>query len=151
MVAILFASQVLHKRTDLPLVLNGALAGLVSITAEPLAPSGGQAILIGGTGAVLMTAGSKVLQRLGIDDVVDAIPVHFVAGIWGTLAVVLTRPDVSLVSQLIGVVSVAVFVAVASTIIWGVLRVATGVRLCGYHENRGSDLVEVGMRAYNLS
>lgn len=150
-VSMLLASQVLSKRIDLPLVLNGALAGLVSITAEPVAPTGGQAILIGATGALLMMAGSLALQKLRIDDVVDAIPVHLVAGIWGTIAVVLTRPEVSLVSQLIGIVCITAFVALVSVVVWGLLKATTGVRLCSVHENRGSDLTEVGMRAYNLS
>lgn len=150
-VAMLFASQVLLKRLDLPLILNGALAGLVSITAEPLLPTAGQAIAIGGFGALLMMGGSRLLQRMRIDDVVDAIPVHLVAGAWGTLAVVFTNPDASLLVQATGVAAVAVFVALASLVVWGALKATTGIRLGRDIEHAGADLAEVGMRAYNLS
>ncbi len=149
--AMLVASQLLWKRLDLPLVLNGALAGLVSITAEPVAPSAGQAILIGAGGAVLMMLGSRVLRRLRIDDVVDAVPVHLVAGVWGTLAVALTNSEASVLAQATGIVAVVGFVAAASATVWMVLKLTVGLRLRSAHETEGADLTEVGLRAYNLS
>ena len=150
-IAMLIASQLLLKRLDLPLILNGALAGLVSITAEPLLPSAGQAIAIGAVGALLMMGGSRLLQALRIDDVVDAIPVHLVAGAWGTLAVVFTNPEATLLAQTTGVVAVAAFVALASLLVWATIKITKGIRLHRDHEHVGADLAEVGLRAYNMT
>jgi Amt family ammonium transporter len=150
-VAMLLASHIISRRVDLLLILNGALAGLVSITAEPVTPTGWQAMLIGAIGALLMLAGSKALHKLQIDDVVDAIPVHLIAGVWGTLAVVLTNPGATIGAQAIGVVAIIGFVSISSIIVWGILKFVTGVRLNIEHENRGADLTETGLRAYNLT
>jgi ammonium transporter, Amt family len=100
----LILTQVMYKKADLTMVLNGALAGLVSITAEPLAPSLGMSILIGGIGGVIVVFTVPLLDKLKIDDVVGAIPVHLFAGIWGTLAVVLTNSDATIMGQLTGIV-----------------------------------------------
>lgn len=148
--ATMLASQLVLRRLDLPLILNGALAGLVSITAEPLLPSVGLAIAIGGIGALLMMGASRVLELFKLDDVVGAIPVHLVAGIWGTLAVALTNTETSLLVQGIGVAAVAVFTCAISLIIWLVLKLTLGIRLGSEHEERGGDLTEIGLRAYNL-
>ena len=149
-IAVTVASQLLYRRLDLTLILNGALAGLVSITAEPLAPTIGQAALIGAVGGVLMMIGARALEQLLLDDVVGAIPVHLVAGVWGTVAVVISNPDATLWVQLAGVVGVGAFVFAASIVIWTVLRRVIGIRLKRHHENAGGDMVEVGMRAYNI-
>ena len=145
------ASQLVYRRVDLTLMLNGALAGLVSITAEPLAPTLGQAAVIGAIGGLLMMVGTRVLEQMQLDDVVGAIPVHLVGGIWGTLAVGLTNDDASLWIQLAGVVSVGVFTFFLSLLCWAILRRLIGIRLKRHHEHAGGDMIEVGMRAYNLS
>ena len=149
-IAVTLASQLLYRRLDLTLILNGALAGLVSITAEPLAPTIGQAALIGAVGGLLMMAGTRALEQLLLDDVVGAIPVHLVAGVWGTVAVVISNPDASLWVQLAGVAAIGAFVFTASFIIWFALRRLIGIRLKRHHENAGGDMAEVGMRAYNI-
>ena len=109
-VAALILTQVMYKKPDLTMVLNGALAGLVSITAEPLTPSIGAATLIGAVGGVIVVLTVPLLDRFKIDDVVGAIPVHLFAGIWGTIAVVFTNSDASLFTQLYSIVVVGIFV-----------------------------------------
>lgn len=150
-IAVTIASQLICKRLDLTLMLNGALAGLVSITAAPLDPSLGQAAVIGAVGGVLMMVGTRVLEGLLLDDVVGAIPVHLVGGVWGTLAVCITNPEATVWAQLVGIVSIGAFVFAASYLIWFALRRSTGIRLKRHHEHEGGDLTEMGMRAYNLS
>jgi hypothetical protein len=97
-------TQIVYKKIDLSMVLNGAIAGLVSITAEPLTPSPGLAILIGAVGGVLAVFAVPLLYKLRIDDVVGAIPAHLVAGIWGTIAVPISNPVTSFTTQLVGIV-----------------------------------------------
>lgn len=143
-------SQLCCRRLDLALMLNGALAGLVSITAEPLAPTLGQAALIGGLGSVVMMAATRLLETLMLDDVVGAIPVHLAAGIWGTLAVPLTNHSASFTVQLLGVLAIGAFIFSVAFAAWLVMRRTTGIRLKRAHEHTGGDLIEVGMRAYNL-
>ncbi len=150
---VLFAmvsSQLLWNRLDLPTLLNGALAGLVSITAEPLMPSLGQSIIIGGMGSLVMIAAAYALDKFKIDDVVGAIPVHLAAGIWGTAAVVITNPEASIVSQMIGVLSVGAFVFSISFGIWYALKASVGIRLHWTKEDEGGDLSEIGLSAYNF-
>ncbi|MEM6602640.1 MAG: ammonium transporter [Pseudomonadota bacterium] len=149
-VFVMLASRILYRRLDVVMVLNGALAGLVSITAEPLTPDIGQSVVIGGIGALIMMASSHLLEKLRIDDVVGAIPVHLFAGIWGTLAVCITNDDASLSTQLIGILAYAAFAFIASFIVWFILKVAYGIRLHFDQEDQGGDLSEVGIRAYNL-
>ncbi len=147
-------SQLLNRKVDLTMALNGALAGLVSITAGPDTPSLGVALLIGAVGGTLVVATVPLLDRLKIDDVVGAIPVHLVAGIWGTLAVPLTNGEASFATQALGVVAVGGFVTAASTVIWLVLKAAMGLRISQQVETLGLDQAETGMRAYpefNLS
>ena len=109
----LVLTQILYKKVDLTMVLNGALAGLVSITAEPLTPGLGTATLIGAVGGVIVVFAVPLLDKWKIDDVVGAIPVHLIAGIWGTLAVVITNPDATLMAQLTGIVVVGLFTFIA--------------------------------------
>ena len=148
-IAVAIVSQLLYQRLDLTLILNGALAGLVSITAEPLAPTLGEAALIGAVGGVLMIAATRLLEQLLLDDVVGAIPVHLVGGTWGTIAVCLTNGDASLHTQLIGVIAIGI-TFVTSLLLWQFLRRTIGIRLKRHHEHTGGDIAEVGMRAYNL-
>lgn len=147
---VMIASQLIYKRLDLTYILNGALAGLVSITAEPLTPTIGQALVIGGLGGLIMMASSAFLTKLKIDDVVGAIPVHLFAGIWGTLAVIFTNPEANVISQLTGIIAIGTFMVVASTIIWVLIKASIGIRLHWSKEDEGGDLHEIGLRAYNL-
>jgi Amt family ammonium transporter len=150
-VVVLLASQLFSRRLDLPLILNGALAGLVSITAEPLAPTMLQAILIGAAGGMLMIIATKLMESMRLDDVVGAIPVHLVGGIWGTLAVSFSNPDAKVLIQLAGVLAIGTFIFFASCLCWLLLRGVIGIRLKQNHEFEGSDLAEIGMRAYNIA
>ncbi len=147
MVAVLL-TQALYRKVDLTMALNGALAGLVSITAGPDTPAVGEAILIGAVGGVLVVAFVPLLDRLRIDDVVGAIPVHLIAGIWGTMAVPLTNAGASFATQAIGVVAIGAFVAAASTLVWLTLKGVMGLRLSEAEEAMGLDQAELGMLAY---
>ena len=147
-VAALAATQLLYRRVDLTMVLNGALAGLVSITAEPLYPSLGAATLIGAVGGVIVVFAVPFLDKLKIDDVVGAIPVHLLAGIWGTLAVLLTNPDATIYGQLAPIAIVGGFVFAASGALWFVIDKAMGIRVTPEHEMAGLDSSELGMEAY---
>ena len=142
--ACMIISKVTNSHTNIAATLNGAIAGLVAITAEPLTPSMGQAIIIGGIGGVICMYGMKLLDMLKIDDVVMAIPAHLFAGIWGTLAVAWTNPDASLVTQFIGVVAYGVFTLVASFIVWSVIKMTIGIRATKEDEEYGLDMSELG-------
>ena len=143
-------TRFLYGKTDVIQMLNGALGGLVAITAEPLMPSPFLAIIIGGIGGAIVVFGSQLLAKLKIDDVVGAIPVHLFAGIWGTLAVVLSNPDASLGSQIIGILSVNIFVFVASFIVWYIMKKTAGIRISEEAEKLGTDKVEIGVVAYMI-
>ena len=144
----LIATQLLYKKIDLTMVLNGALAGLVSITAEPLTPTLGVATLIGGVGGVIVVFAVPLLDKLKIDDVVGAIPVHLIAGIWGTLAVVLTNSDATIGAQVTGIVVVGLFTFIVSYIGWTILNLVTGIRVSEEEEMVGLDNSELGMDSY---
>ncbi|WP_417767112.1 ammonium transporter [Stappia sp.] len=141
-------TQIMYKKVDVTMALNGALAGLVSITAEPLAPSVWQAVFIGAVGGVIVVFTVPLLDKLKIDDVVGAIPVHLVAGIWGTLIVPLTNSDATYGVQFIGVIAYGVFTFVFSLVIWLVLKSTIGIRVTPEEEALGLDKVEVGVEAY---
>ena len=147
-IAALILTQLFYKKVDLTMVLNGALAGLVSITAEPLTPTLGAATLIGGVGGLIVVFAVPMLDKMKIDDVVGAIPVHLIAGIWGTLAVALTNGDASFGTQLIGIVTVGVFTFVVSWIVWTILKMTMGIRVTEEEELVGLDNAELGMEAY---
>ncbi len=147
-IAALILTQVLFGKADLTLMLNGALAGLVSITAEPLEPGLGLATIIGAIGGVIVVFTVPMLDKLKIDDVVGAIPVHLFAGIWGTLAVVLSNGDASIVTQIIGILAIGVFAAVTSAVMWFILKGAMGIRVEQEAEITGLDTTELGMEAY---
>ena len=143
-------TRFLYGKTDVIQMLNGALGGLVAITAEPLMPSPFLAIIIGGIGGAIVVFGSQLLAKLKIDDVVGAIPVHLFAGIWGTLAVVLSNPDASLGSQIIGILSVNIFVFVVSFVVWYIMKKTAGIRISQEAEKLGTDKVEIGVVAYMI-
>ncbi|PCH97042.1 MAG: ammonium transporter [Rhodobacteraceae bacterium] len=149
-IAALLLTQLLYKKPDLTMILNGALAGLVAITAEPLTPSIGAASLIGAGGGIIVVFGVSFLDKLKIDDVVGAIPVHLFSGIWGTIAVVFTNSDASLGTQLYSIVVVGIFTFVASAIIWFILKAIIGIRVSEEDEIMGLDKSELGMEAYNI-
>jgi Amt family ammonium transporter len=147
-VAAIVLNQIFYGKVDLTMALNGALAGLVSITAEPLTPAIWQAVVIGAIGGVIVVFTVPLLDKLKIDDVVGAIPVHLVAGIWGTLVVAWTNSDVSIVPQLTGVIAIGVFVSVASAVVWLFLAATVGLRPTEEEEFEGLDKAEIGLEAY---
>ena len=140
----------LTGKTDVIQMLNGAIGGLVAITAEPLMPSPIAAILIGGVGGIIVVYGTKLLFSLKIDDVVGAIPAHLFAGVWGTLAVPITNPDTTFGAQLLGVVSINAFVFVVSLIVWSIMKATMGIRLSKEAEMKGTDVSETGVIAYAI-
>ena len=144
----LVLTQLLYKKVDLTMVLNGALAGLVSITAEPLTPSLGMASVIGGVGGAIVVFVVPLLDKFKLDDVVGAIPVHLVAGIWGTIAVVLTNSDASLGTQLYGIVVIGAFTFIVSAALWYLLALTMGIRVSEEDEIAGLDNSELGMDSY---
>ena len=150
LLAVLLVTQVVDGKPNLMATLNGALAGLVSITADPVSPSIGSALIIGAAGGVIMVAAAMTLEKLKIDDAVGAIPVHLAAGMWGTLMVGFTNPDANVVTQLVGILAIGTFVFFVSLAVWGVMKVTTGIRLCPRSEQTGADMSEFGTRAYNL-
>ncbi len=147
-VTALVLTQLLYKKVDLTMVLNGALAGLVSITADPLSPGIGASVGIGAVGAIIVVLTIPLLDKLKIDDVVGAIPVHLFAGIWGTLIVAANNSEATFWAQLQGVVAIGVFVCMVSAIVWLVLKVTIGIRVSEEEEKAGLDQVELGLQAY---
>ena len=135
-------------KADLTMALNGALAGLVAITAEPLTPTPGMATLIGGVGGVIVVFSIVFLDRIKIDDPVGAISVHGVVGIWGLLAVCITNPDASLMAQLLGIGVIFAWVFGASLLVWAIIKATIGIRIAEQDEYEGADLAECGLEAY---
>ena len=140
----------LSGKTDVIQMLNGAIGGLVAITAEPLMPSPIAAILIGGVGGVIVVYGTKLLFAAKIDDVVGAIPAHLFAGVWGTLAVPITNSGTNFGAQLLGVVSINAFVFVVAFIVWSIMKATMGIRLSKEAELKGTDVSETGVIAYAI-
>ena len=146
--ALLFA-KLWFGKADLTMTLNGALAGLVAITAGPDTPSVLVATLIGAVGGILVVLSIVWLDRkLRIDDPVGAISVHGVVGLWGLLAVPLTNSDVTFTGQLIGAGTIFVWVFIASGVVWFALKTVMGIRVTEEEEDAGSDLTECGIEAY---
>jgi ammonium transporter, Amt family len=148
LLAALLLAKLLFGKADLTMALNGALAGLVSITADPLSPSAQWAVLIGAVGGLIVVGSIVMLDKLKLDDPVGAISVHGVAGIWGILAVVFNNADATIGGQLIGILGIFGWVFGASLIVWGVLKVVVGIRISEEEEYEGTDLTECGMEAY---
>ena len=144
----LILTQLMYGKVDLTMVLNGALAGLVSITAEPLTPTLGVATLIGGVGGLIVVFAVPMLDKMQIDDVVGAIPVHLIAGIWGTLAVPLTNGDANFGTQIISIAIVGAFTFVVSGIVWILIKMVLGIRVSEDEEIAGLDSAELGMDSY---
>ena len=147
-IAALIAARLMFGKSDLTMLLNGALAGLVSITAEPLTPSPLLATAIGAVGGVVVVASIVALDKLRIDDPVGAISVHGVVGIWGLLAVVLSNGDATLGAQVTGLFVILAWTFVASLVFWWLIRSVIGLRVSEEDEYEGIDLAECGMEAY---
>jgi len=142
-------SKVLFGKVDLTMILNGALAGLVAITADPLSPSPLGAAIIGFIGGMIVVLSILALdKKLKIDDPVGAISVHGVVGIWGLIAVVFNNGDATIVAQLIGIVAIFSWVFLASLLVWFVIKAVMGVRVTEEQEYEGLDKSECGMEAY---
>jgi len=148
-IAALIFARLWFGKADLTMALNGALAGLVSITAEPLTPSPELATLIGAIGGVLVVASIVTMDRtLKIDDPVGAISVHGVVGIWGLLAVCLSNPDATLSAQLLGIGVIFAWVFITSFIVWFAVKAIFGIRVSEEEEYEGLDVGECGVEAY---
>jgi Amt family ammonium transporter len=143
-------TRLIGGKTDIIMMLNGALAGLVAITAEPLTPTPILAMAIGSMGALIMYFGTKMLESFGIDDVVGAIPVHMFAGIFGTLVVPISNDGTSFGTQFVGTLSVTVFSFVLSYLVFLALKATVGLRISKAAEKLGTDKSEIGVSAYAI-
>ena len=148
LLAALILARLWFGKADLTMALNGALAGLVAITAEPLAPTPLGATLIGGFGGLLVVASIVSLDKLRIDDPVGAISVHGVVGMWGLLAVPVYNDDATLGAQLLGLFAILLWVFVTSFIAWFLIRMTLGIRVGEQEEYDGVDFSECGLEAY---
>ena len=144
----LILSRFWFGKADLTMALNGALAGLVAITAEPLTPEPLSATMIGAVGGMLVVGSIVLLDKLKIDDPVGAISVHGVVGIWGLIAVCFTNDDASLGAQLLGLISIFAWVFITSFIVWFAIKKAVGIRVSEQEEYEGVDISECGVAAY---
>ena len=140
----------LSGKTDVVQMLNGCIGGLVAITAEPLLPSPLAAIMIGAVGGIIVVYGTKFLFAMKIDDVVGAVPAHLFAGIWGTLIVPATNSGANFGTQLLGVLSINIFVFVVAYIVWSIMKATMGIRLSKEAEMKGTDVSETGVIAYSI-
>ncbi|HAZ99051.1 ammonium transporter [Halomonas meridiana] len=147
-IAALVLAKLWFRKADLTMALNGALAGLVAITADPLSPSALGAAMIGAVGGLIVVGAIVTLDKLKLDDPVGAISVHGVVGIWGVLAVPLTNGDASFGAQLIGIVGIFGWVFIASLVVWLVLKAVMGIRVSEEEEYEGVDIAECGLEAY---
>ncbi|MCB1863831.1 MAG: ammonium transporter [Chromatiales bacterium] len=147
-VAALIIARLMFGKADLTMALNGALAGLVAITAEPLTPTAGWATVIGAIGGVIVVFAIITLDKLRIDDPVGAISVHGVVGIWGLLAVPITNSDGTMAAQLLGVGMIFAWTFVASLVVWLIIKLVMGIRVSEEEEYAGVDLAECGLEAY---
>jgi len=147
-IAAMLIGLLMFKKTDLTLALNGAIAGLVAITAEPLQPSPLLATFIGAVGGVIVVCSIVGLDRMKIDDPVGAISAHGTVGIWGLLAVAFSNSDASFVTQAIGAAVIFGWVFVASGVVWMILKVTVGIRVTEEEETVGLDVSECGIEAY---
>ena len=148
MLAAMIFTKLFTKKTDLTIALNGALAGLVAITAEPLAPTGFESVLIGAVGGAIVYASILFFDKIRIDDPVGAISVHGVVGIWGVLAVPLTNADANLIAQLTGIGAIFGWTFITSLVTVYALKKTMGIRVSPKEENEGSDMEELGNVAY---
>lgn len=144
----LVLAKLWFRKADLTMALNGALAGLVAITAEPLAPPALGAAIIGAIGGAIVVVSIVTMDKLKIDDPVGAISVHGVVGIWGVMVVPLSNADASFGSQIIGIIGIFAWVFLASLAVWSIIKAVMGIRISEEEEHEGADLAECGMEAY---
>lgn len=147
-IAALLTAKLMFGKADLSMTLNGALAGLVSITAEPLTPTPLLATIIGAIGGIIVVFSIVTLDKFKLDDPVGAISVHGVAGLWGLIAVVFSNPDASIGSQLYGAMVIFAWTFVTAMIAWFVIKLVMGIRVSEEDEMEGVDIAECGMEAY---
>jgi Amt family ammonium transporter len=148
LIGALIVARIMFGKADLTMALNGALAGLVAITAEPADPTPLLSTIIGAVGGAIVVFSIVTLDKLKIDDPVGAISVHGVVGIWGIFAVLLSDPDASFGGQLIGMLTIFIWVFATSMIVWFALKAIMGIRVSEEEEDEGVDLSECGMEAY---
>ncbi|OLO05722.1 ammonium transporter [Salinicola socius] len=147
-IAAIILAKLWFRKADLTMALNGALAGLVAITAEPLAPTALTATLIGAVGGLLVVVAIVTLDKVKIDDPVGAISVHGVVGIWGLVAVPFSNGDATFGAQLLGIATIFAWTFIASLIVWGIIKAVMGIRVSEEEEYEGVDIAECGMEAY---
>ncbi|MGM8930295.1 ammonium transporter [Salinicola halophyticus] len=147
-IAAIVLAKLWFRKADLTMALNGALAGLVAITAEPLAPTALGATLIGAVGGLLVVIAIVTLDKAKIDDPVGAISVHGIVGIWGLIAVPLSNSDATFGAQLLGIVTIFAWTFIASLVVWGIIKAVMGIRVSEEEEYEGVDIAECGMEAY---
>ncbi|CAD5263562.1 MULTISPECIES: ammonium transporter [Halomonadaceae] len=147
-IAALILAKLWFRKADLTMALNGALAGLVAITADPLSPTALSATIIGAIGGIIVVAAIVTLDKVKLDDPVGAISVHGVVGIWGVLAVPLNNDGASFGAQIIGIVGIFAWVFLASLVVWLILKAIMGIRVSEEEEYEGVDIAECGLEAY---
>ena len=148
LVAALILARIWFGKADLTMALNGALAGLVAITADPLSPEPVWAMIIGAVGGLIVVASIVGLDKVRIDDPVGAISVHGTCGIWGVIAVVFNNADATLGGQLLGIAGIFLWVFVAGLAVWAILKATMGIRVSEEEEQAGVDIAETGIDAY---
>ena len=148
LVAALLLSRIWFGKADLTMALNGALAGLVAITADPLSPAPLSSTLIGAVGGLIVVGSIVMLDKLKIDDPVGAISVHGTVGIWGVLAVLFNNGDATFVGQIVGVAAIFFWTFIVSLVVWSILKATIGIRVSDEEEYEGVDLSECGLEAY---
>ena len=148
LVAALILATIIFGKADLTMALNGALAGLVSITAEPLSGTNLESMLIGAVGGVIVVLSIVGLDKIKIDDPVGAISVHGTCGIWGLMAVLITSDDATLTGQLTGLGAIFGFTFIAALVVWFIIKLVIGIRLSEEDELIGADKAEIGIVAY---
>lgn len=148
LIAALIIARLMFGKADLTMALNGALAGLVAITAEPSTPTPLLATIFGATGGILVVFSIVALEKIKIDDPVGAISVHGTVGLLGLLLVPITNDGASFSGQIIGAITIFVWVFVASLVVWGILKAVMGIRISEEEEMEGADITECGMEAY---
>ena len=148
LVVALILAHIWFGKADLTMALNGALAGLVSITADPLSGTAFWSMIIGAVGGLIVVPSIVMFDKLKIDDPVGAISVHGVCGIWGVLAVVFNNSDATIGGQLIGIAGIFGWVFLASLAVWAILKFTMGIRLSEEDEALGADIAETGIEAY---
>ena len=148
LIAALILARIMFGKADLTMALNGALAGLVSITAEPLSGTNVESMLIGAVGGLLVVLSIVALDKMRIDDPVGAISVHGTCGIWGLMAVLITTDGATLTGQLTGLATILGFTFAAALVVWFVIKMIFGIRLSDEDQMVGADVAEIGIVAY---